>query len=544
MKKFLLFFSIIGLLSISAKADGIQKPIKSDIKEVTVFMSGAQVSRTGSIYLNPGTTEIVFEDLSPYVVATSIQASGKGDFTILSVVHQMDYMKNSIKSKEQLALEDSVEKHQDQLEYFTGLATVYTQEAAMIIANQSLGGANVGVKVQDLKDAADFFLTRLSEIKLKEIELANKIKKVNEKITKETSQLATLSANLNKPSSEIVVTVSAKIAVQATVSVNYMVSTAGWIPSYDLRAIDVNNPISLSYKANVYQSSGENWNDVKLTLSTGNPTQSGSKPILNPWYLSFYTPYNYNYNNTSNAYNYQQPQSKSESAKEDKPVVAGTVAMDALTTASYTQVTENQTNVEFDISLPYTILSDGKQHTVDIQTYSLPAKYEYYCAPKLDRDAFLLARVTGWDQYNLLSGDINLFYEGTYVGKSYLETRTTKDTLDISLGRDKNIAVTRIKLKEFSSTAFVGVNKKEVIAWEINVRNKKKQAIDIVIDDQFPISSDKDIEVERLEMTGAAYNEETGKLTWKFNIQPSESVKKLMFKYSVKYPKNKTVIVN
>jgi len=544
MKKFFPGLVLICLLQINVKAQDIQKPIKSEIKDVTVFLSGAQVSRTGSINLTTGTTEVVFENLSQNIVPTSIQASGKGDFTILSVVHQMNYLKNQVKSKEQIILEDSLERCKQQLEYQKGLQSVYTQESNMIIANQSLGGTNVGVKVLEIKEAADFFRSRLSEIKMKQIEISAKIAKLNEKINIINNQLATLNANMNQPSSEVVVTVSAKEATQAGITINYLVTTAGWTPSYDLRAVDINNPISMNYKANVYQSSGEDWKNVKLTLSTGNPSQSGSKPYIQPWYLAFYTPYSFHQN--YNAYNEQRPQApKAVAAKEE---VAGKLSevtvSDAASSADFTQVVENQTNVEFEISIPYTIASDSKQHAVDIQTYSLPAKFQYYCAPKIDRDAFLLARVTGWDQYNLLSGEINLFYEGTYVGKSYLETRTAKDTLDISLGRDKNIAVTRIKLKDFSSSAFVGMNKKELTAWEINIRNKKKQEINVVVEDQFPISNEKDIEVERLEMTGGKYNETTGIVTWNLNIKPGEAVKNLVMKYSVKYPKNKTVIIN
>ena len=545
MKKIIFGLSLICLIQINVKAQDLQKPIKSEIKEVTVFLSGAQVSRTGSVNIGTGTTEVIFGDLSQNVVPTSIQASGKGDFTILSVVHQMNYLKNQVKSKEQILLEDSLEKCQQRLDYQKGLQSVYTQESNMIIANQSLGGANVGVKVQEIKDAADFFRARLSEIKMKQIEINVQLKKLNEKIVIFNNQLATLNANMNMPSSEVVVTVSSKDAILAGITITYLVSTAGWTPSYDLRAVDINNPISMNYKANVYQTSGEDWKNVKLTLSTGNPSQSGSKPVLSAWYLGFYTPYTYK-NDYNPAYNMQAPQSVSAYAKDEKVSKKGSMAgaTSAVTSADFTQVVENQTNVEFEISIPYTIASDNKQHAVDIQTYSLPAKFEYYCAPKLDRDAFLMARVTGWDQYNLLSGEINLFYEGTYVGKSYLETRTAKDTLDISLGRDKNIAVTRIKLKNYSSSAFVGVNKKELVAWEINIRNKKKQDINVVIEDQFPISTEKDIEIERLEMTGGNYNETTGIVTWRFNIKPSDSVKNLIMKYSVKYPKTQTVILN
>ena len=212
----------------------------------------------------------------------------------------------------------------------------------------------------------------------------------------------------------------------------------------------------------------------------------------------------------------------------------------ALTSANYTTISEAQTNIEFVISLPYTILSDGKQNDVEIQNYSLPATFQYFCAPKLDNDAFLIARVSGWEQYNLLSGNMNLYFEGTYIGKSYLNSKNTEDTLDFSLGRDKNIAITRIKQKELTSKNVIGGNRKENISWEISVRNKKKQAINIVIEDQIPVTTDKTIEIEKTDTPDAAYVESTGILTWKIKVNSAET-KKLNFSYTVKYPKDNTL---
>ncbi|NVO02480.1 MAG: mucoidy inhibitor MuiA family protein [Bacteroidetes bacterium] len=540
MKNLLCTFIALFLIGNATFADNEPKAVKSEIKDVTVFLSGAQVTRTGSTTISQGVSSYVFEDLSPLINANSIQVTAKGDFTILSVVHQLNYLKTQEKSKEILVLEDSLESIRQQIEIQQSMLEVYTAEESMINANKSIGGQNTGVKAIDFKENADFFRNRLTEIKTKLIQFKNKIKKLQEKSEKINNQLQMLNAKKSQAMSEIVVTVSAKELVNANFTVSYLVLNAGWVPSYDLRAIDVNNPIVLNYKANVYQTTGEDWKKVKLTLSTGNPTLNGSKPNLMPWYLSFANYYNYNKGAGVSSYNTMQPQMARTNASD------GTVKeeINANYASNLTTVTETQTNFEFEISIPYTIIADGKKYDVEVKSYTLPAQYEYYCAPKLDRDAFLLAKITGWEEYKLLAGEINLFYEGTYVGKSYLDTRTTKDTLDISLGRDKNIIITRIKLKEFSSSKFIGLNKKETIAWEINVKNNKKQPINIMIEDQFPVSSDKDIEVERLESSGAIYNEETGKLTWKFKLEPGESKKKIKVMYSVKYPKNQAVYVD
>jgi uncharacterized protein (TIGR02231 family) len=205
-------------------------------------------------------------------------------------------------------------------------------------------------------------------------------------------------------------------------------------------------------------------------------------------------------------------------------------------------VSESQTTIEYNISIPYTIPSTGEQRVVEVHNFELPAVYEYYCVPKLDKDAFLKARVTGWGTYNLMAGEINLFFEGNYVGKSYLNPRATTDTLDISLGKDKSIIVTRIMLKEFSSKSIIGVNKKETYTWEVTVRNNKRLPITIQIDDQFPVSRVKEIEVINEETSGAEFNSDTGKLSWRMTLTAGQIEKKKM-SFTVKYPKNQNIYI-
>jgi uncharacterized protein (TIGR02231 family) len=176
---------------------------------------------------------------------------------------------------------------------------------------------------------------------------------------------------------------------------------------------------------------------------------------------------------------------------------------------------------------------------IQLQLRASPT-YKYYAAPKLDRDAFLLAKITGWDKLNLIDGDANIFYEGTYVGKSFINTRNITDTLSVSLGRDKNVLVTRLKLTELCEKKTLGTQKKETLVFEINVRNKKKQDIEIEIDDQIPLSVIKEIEVDLTESTGASYDPVTGKLSWRLKLQPGDT-KKLKFGFTVKYPKDKVI---
>jgi uncharacterized protein (TIGR02231 family) len=296
--------------------------------------------------------------------------------------------------------------------------------------------------------------------------------------------------------------------------------------------------VQLSYKANVFQSTGEDWKNVKLKLSTANPTLGGLKPELYSWYLNFYEPIAQALRGRAAGLEYKKMDKASAPApaalaEEEAPAPAQTVS-------DFVSTIQTTLNTEFDIALPYTVSSSNKPTLVDIRNHELKADYTYSSAPKLDADAFLLARSTGWEEFNLLPGEANVFFEGTFVGKSYIDPNSIKDTLNISLGRDKRIVVKREKLKDFTSKKLIGSNKRENYAYEITVRNTKNEPIKIIVEDQVPVSQNNQIEVTVIDVGGSRYNKDTGKLTWELNLQPNES-KKLTYKFEVKYPKDKIV---
>lgn len=203
---------------------------------------------------------------------------------------------------------------------------------------------------------------------------------------------------------------------------------------------------------------------------------------------------------------------------------------------------QKQTTVEFEIEIPYSIKSDNKSYAVEMANYDLPATYKYYSVPKINNDAFLIANISDWEKYNLLEGEANIFFEDTYVGKTLLDIRYATDTLQISLGRDKNVSVKREKVKDFTTKQFIGNKKEETKAWNINVKNNKAQAISMLIYDQVPVSTLDEIKVEILDISKADHDPETGEIKWEFNIQPNET-KTFDLKYSVKYPKYRNLII-
>jgi hypothetical protein len=207
-----------------------------------------------------------------------------------------------------------------------------------------------------------------------------------------------------------------------------------------------------------------------------------------------------------------------------------------------TTQTENQTTVDFEVKVPYTIKSDNRNYTVDLESYQLPAAFQYFSIPKIDKDAFLIAYLVDWEKYNLLEGEANVFFEDTYVGKTLLDVRYASDTMELSLGRDKQVSLKREKMKDLSTRQFIGSKKEESRAWKITVRNNKAQSIKMTVLDQVPVSTNQEIEVQLQNLSGGKLDTETGEVKWEFELEPGEQ-KVFDLKYVVKFPKQKNLIV-
>jgi uncharacterized protein (TIGR02231 family) len=297
--------------------------------------------------------------------------------------------------------------------------------------------------------------------------------------------------------------------------------------------------VVLDYKANIQQSTGADWKDVELTLSTGNPSVSGQAPVISKWNLDYYREY----------VGIKNMEEKRARAKVNadmmyaEPAYGENVAefQKFKTAAPIANFQEASTTVQYIISTPYSIVSNGKSHKVDIAQHEVAATYKYKAVPKLDPTAFLVAQITNWERFNLLAGEANIFFEDAFVGNSFIDPAAANDTMDISLGRDKNIVISRTKANEQSKKMILGSDKSVEITWEIKVKNNKSKTITIELQDQIPVSVNNDIEVSS-EVKEGQLNPETGIITKEFTINPTEE-KVLRFTYKVKYPKKYTVVI-
>ncbi|MFD0835246.1 mucoidy inhibitor MuiA family protein [Mariniflexile aquimaris] len=620
MKKLLiLMLCLIGSKTYSQEI--AEKKVITEVNEVTVFISDAQITRKKSVELKQGITILKFINLSPFIDAKSIQVKASGDITVLSVNHQQNYIDKLEKQQELLDLESKFQGLENKINLEKTYLDILKEELVFLQENRAIGGKNQELSVTNLKEASNFYSTKLTSLKLKEIEINNRLHDLYKSKSDLDNQIKTITSKRDFPNGEILVKVDAKNYTKANFELSYLVGNTGWFPTYDIRAKNVNSPIDIIYKANIKQDTKVDWNNVKLKLSSANPNVSGVAPELRTYFLN-YNSLPPSYNITSNEvrgkvvdeaqlplpgvnvivkgstigtttdfdgnYSITIPNNSSQLVFSYIGYVSQTLAvtnsnlnvylkednqtLDEVVVVGYgsskrksisstldskvpglriqessslqipSEQVVKQTTIDFEIDIPYSIKSDNKSYAVDMVGYNLPAEYKYYCVPKIDKDAFLIANISDWEKYNLLEGEANIFFEDTYIGKTLLDVRYASDTLKISLGRDKNVTVKREKVKNFTTKQLIGSKKEENRVWSIDVKNNKKQKIDMIIFDQVPVSTLEEIKVDVLEISGAKHNVETGEIKWDFSINPNE-LKKFELKYSVKYPKNRNLII-
>lgn len=536
-------------ISISALAQTKQK---ADIESATVFLNGAELFSKAKVNLPAGESEILFTNIAGNVNQQSLNIGASSGVVVQSATFQNNFLREENLSPRGRELKDSIEHLEKSRSVINNEMEGVNEQVAIIRQNRQVNGANTGLSTTELMKMLDLVKARMAKLLDEKDALAVDLKKTDERLTRLRQQLQEEQQRGFQPGGQLLVKFYSTKATTSNITISYVVPNAGWTPSYDLRVDELGGPVKLLYKAHVYQNSGVAWDKIKLSLSTGNPNEGAEAPVLNPWYLQFYMPRPVSYENRAKSGAYSKEEGGAANiagARSDGTLyivdgvqVYGDRGINPSQSAidNYVQTDNSGINTVFDIDLPYTIPSDGQQHNVAIKTAELPATYRYYAVPKIDRDAFLQAQITGWESLDLLPAQTNIFYEGTYVGQGYIDVRNVKDTMNLSLGRDKKIVVRRERDKELRSVKTIGTNVREAFVYKISVRNTRNKPVDIVVIDQVPISNDKDIEVSDKDYKGGDYNETTGAVTWKLQLKPNET-RELILGYSVKYPKGKQV---
>ncbi len=532
--------------------------VKATTSDVTVYAQGAQLFQKASYSISSGTSEIIIEGISPRIDQNSIQVKATGSVVILDTKYTIYYPEPKAVTLEGLPLKirNDIKFLEDSLDKIAYEILDYQSEIDVLNATKTILNNNGMVKgMGKVNDSINLLKETVNYYMVKMVEINKSLSSLNQKKADKLKKQSAMQMRLQKlkqyqdsegevdeigPIHRIVVTLTSKEAVSGKLNISYLVSSCGWTPMYDLRSDGLTSKINLTYKAKIYQNSGLDWDEVNLSISTNDPYQNKTKPDLHPWYIDYYV-YRNDY------YNYNAP------AMEEKMVMGYTNSLsntraledvDNVTIAQYssdfTQVIRQLNSVEFKIDLPYSIKSDGQEHMVLIKVADLSADYTYYSVPKLDNGVYLVAQLSKLDQLGLVPAQANIFFDGTYIGETYIDPTTIEDTLNLSLGKDPNIIVKRNLLKEESKEKIIGDKKEKTMSYSIEAKNQKATEIDIIILDQLPITQNGDIEIEKLDIGKATIDESTGIIQWKFSMKSKES-RKMNFSYRVKYSKDYTI---
>lgn len=535
MKKLSLVLFLVSAISLA------QKPIftTAKVKATTVYFNAAELTQSTSLNLPAGTSEIVIKNVANQLNENTVQIGAPSSVTVLSVQFTNNYISEFEIDESNPTIKkvrDSISLIQKEINKIQIEKTSHSKTIELLDKNQLVAGQNSGLNVSELIKMVDYYKAKRTELNYSITSLQEKEIKFNETLKRLNSKLEINTKNEEKNSTgKLILQVMNETAGNVNLDINYITNSATWNPFYDLRAESIKDPINMMYKAQVIQNSGIDWKKVKLTLSSGNPNQNNVAPILQAWFLRYASDYGYGAGraNASAALNYIQ--TKPAANRDDKYKKE---MYEESSVSNYTSINENQLNISFDIDIPYDILSNGKVHSVALKEIKLPATYKYYVVPRVDKEAFLLAEISDYSKYNLLPGEANIIFEGMYVGKTSINPNQTSDTLNLSMGRDKKISIKREKVAEKSGTKFLSSYKEQVFTYDLTIRNNKKEEVFLLLKDQYPLSTDKEVTIELLEDGKAKVNAETGILTWELKLTPNET-RKIRISYKVKYPKDK-----
>lgn len=530
--RILLFLTILLLSQGLFAVDPVTVP--SSIRDVKVYRSGATVTRTARTTLPAGPVELQFPALSPFIDDNSLQARVSKGFTILSVTSTLEFLTELPMPDAYNKLQVQIDKLEKEQKSNQASMEVLNEEESLLLTNKKVGGEQSGLDVLALQKMAEYFRTRLKAIKTEKIGISDQLVESKKEIDKLKKQQAEMRQRLRPDNARtIVVRLTSKAGGTADMEITYLTTNANWQSTFDIRVDEINKPLNIDYKGEVYNRTGEDWQGVNMTLSTGDPSRNNTLPVLYPWWVNFHQPpvaYQAMEMETANVRGARNK--AAEYYVDGVQVMADGIALG--------ESSENLTTTEFALTEKFDIPADGKPYTVLLEKKTTEADYQYIVAPKRNALAFLTATVQDFEELNMTSGKANIYYGQTYIGETYINTRQAGDSLQVSLGADIGIAIQRDKVKDKSAKNFFGNKVEETFTWVIKVKNNKTGPANIRLQDQIPVSQDKEIEVKSEIGNGGRLDEESGIITWHLDLAPGQN-QELRFTYKVKYPKGREI---
>lgn len=537
----LLFFFSVALLPAIANAQ-TEKVLSSKISHATVFLRGAELTHTASTSLTKGENEIKIDGLSPEIDINSLKIRASNGVVIAAYEFSKDFLASSKSTLPVLkSLEDSIRLCQSKLDKINIDLKINTNMIDYLQkgVTKNISGSEKGLDINELKQTMDYYKTKSEQMETLQTSLNKQKQEMETSIGRLKLQYQQESVEGNKPSGVLKLILASPQATNSTFTITYFTAAARWEPYYEINIASIDKPVLIAQKSKVAQATGLDWQRVKLSLSTATPSNGKVAPLFSTWFLKErqYYPMSLPQAMLQNSYSYNKLEQKELVMQEDR-VVDSSSDSQLNSIDDYILESDNTLSVVYNIDLPYTIPGNGKKQNIDLQNKEVSAEYKFYCAPKLDTETYLLAEISDWEKLGLLSGKANITYDGTYIGETFIDAGSTHNKLTLTLGTDKRVVVKREKMKDYSTTKPLGSDIQQTFAYQITVKNNQNKAIRLVLKDQYPVSTQKKIEVNlQKDITPwTTHKEDVGVITWEEDFAPG-ATKTYKISYSVKYPK-------
>jgi uncharacterized protein (TIGR02231 family) len=525
MKNALLLFLSLCTINLAAQNS---KRVSSKLDAVTVFEQGASFSRLANVDLKPGIQTLVFYGLPINLEPSSIQIGSSEEIEIISIGVGNTPFDLREKPAAYAKVEAELAQIKTDKELLSAEMEALTLEAEFLSKNTQLGGNN-GFSLAELQQISAFARDQKRKNEISMQQVRNKLQELNSRQNELQNELTNLKQPLSMASGEVIIKLKSPRSQNNKFSIRYSTqSNVSWYSAYNLyfKALDQN--LKLVHKAKIYQGTGEDWDNVKLTLVTGNPSENINMPRLYPRYINKVF-------RRADSPGYTEME-----VREIKSVAsqAAGVSRDASNRANYTTLSStNQVNrMEFEAQERYSLKHRATEAIV-VRELQIKAQYEYQSTPSLEPAAFLMAKWEDWEQHQLLKGEISIYNQGLFVGRVYSDFSASSDSLFTSLGKDPQIQIKRERLFNKESSSFLGANRILEYEFKITVSNRKQGPVSIRVFDQVPISQHEDITIKSELPDGAKWNSKTGTVTWSLDIE-SKSEEILSFSYEIRHPKD------
>lgn len=528
MKKYLqlicLFFAVLSFS---------QKPIFAKVKvnAVNIYRTSAELQSSASFSLPGGSSDIVITNISDNVFPKSIQInSNNKNINILSVQYVNNYYSENLESVNPRSkiIGDSITLMNNMISKLNIERETSEKTLELLDKNQGLLVGSSSSSVAQLMQLTEYYKSKRTEISTALVDIYKKSEENQRKLDRLNTKLREVSKTGDASSkSVLLLKVFNTGSGNVKMDIGYLTGNVSWEPFYEVKGNKLSEPLDITFKAKVLQTTGQDWKGVKLSLINARSSTSNNAPVLTPWFLE-------SFKNADKVLiqGYSKHKDTMRETRIDEVVMVGT--------SKRFVSKENLLNTSFDVDIPYDVLSSSDYHFITLKEIKVPVIYKYYTAPRQNTNAFLIARIKDFNQYNLIPGEASVIFENMYVGETKINPDQITDELSITLGDDKKISVRKEIVDDKSSTKLFSSYQEKTFTYDIIVRNNKKEAINIEMKDQIPLSKNEDVKVELLQTDGAELDKEKGFLTWNLKISASET-KKIRISYKVRYPKDYSI---